>query len=598
MNQSPLKQRRIAFALLCVSVLLGGYLRFSRLEKRSISHPEMYVPGIPLPDGASEPAERMTFTRILTGTFSSDTHPPGYYLLMLPWTRAMGVSLRAIRFPSALLGLACIPLVYWLGTLAGFRLSGAVAAIFLAASGYHVFWSQVARMFALACFLGLASSVLLLLIHRGSRNRPILIAGYVVCILAGIATHVFFWSLFGIQMIWTFANARSAPALPAICRAQLLAFVLGSPFLAFAAYQSGNAVAELSNNVLRYLAVFLPFAFILPTGDSGFFPAAVPFTGDALSWMLRGAMLLLALFLLGRAFRVLWQFKAGESAPAEIPPPATNVLWRTGLMAAAAIATVEIVAFLYLARHLPAEMLHSTIELTKALVILPFLLAAGAFALDFAWPRLPAPWNWERFLKGERSFLGFMAVGPFLMLALFAQLRPILNQRGMLFLAPYLLLLLAIGLLSLRLPQIAVLAPALACLFVASLVSYSRMGVDPADYARFAGIMESEIGPADLVFIRKAWYETPILYYLQKDKYRLVGGNYAASCTAHPTADVWVVLLYDSDPTSDMQAALSTYTPVKTITGSHAKAILYRHSKIVAERAGRESQTLEKQPIL
>ena len=47
---------------------------------RSITHPEMYVPNIPLPDGISEPAERVTVTRILTGTFSSDTHPPGYYL--------------------------------------------------------------------------------------------------------------------------------------------------------------------------------------------------------------------------------------------------------------------------------------------------------------------------------------------------------------------------------------------------------------------------------------------------------------------------------------------------------------------------------------
>src|SRR5262245_41895397 len=193
---TSLRHRYTAAALIGLSLILGAWLRLSGLDRKSISHPEMYVPGIPLPEGISEPAPRMTFSRILTGTFSSDTHPPGYYLLMLPWTRVMGTSLRAIRLPSALLGLASVGLLFWLGSLAGRRLAGGVAAILLAASGYHIFWSQVARMFALACFLGLASTVVLLLIVKGSRYRFLLTGVYVVLILGGVASHVFFWSLF------------------------------------------------------------------------------------------------------------------------------------------------------------------------------------------------------------------------------------------------------------------------------------------------------------------------------------------------------------------------------------------------------------------
>jgi uncharacterized membrane protein len=143
-------------SLVVLSVLLGGWLRLSGLGARSVTHPEMYVPGIPLPAGISEPAERLTLTQVITGTLSSDTHPPGYYILMLPWTRVFGTSLQSMRLPSALLGIACIPLLYALGVLLGRPLSGAVAATFLALSGYHIFWSQVARMFALGCFLGLA----------------------------------------------------------------------------------------------------------------------------------------------------------------------------------------------------------------------------------------------------------------------------------------------------------------------------------------------------------------------------------------------------------------------------------------------------------
>src|SRR5208283_2310922 len=97
--------------------------------------------------------ERLTVGPVLTGTFSSDSHPPGYYLLMLPWTRRMGTSLRALRLPSAVLGTASIALVYVLGALIGAPVAGGVAAALVAFSGYQVFWSKVARMFALSCFL-------------------------------------------------------------------------------------------------------------------------------------------------------------------------------------------------------------------------------------------------------------------------------------------------------------------------------------------------------------------------------------------------------------------------------------------------------------
>jgi uncharacterized membrane protein len=518
---------------------------------------------------------------------------------MLPWTHAVGTSLRAIRFPSALFGLACLPLLFCFGALAGHRMAGAVAAVFLAASGYHVFWSQVARMFALACFLGLAASVLLLLIVRGARPRALLLAAYVALILAGVATHVFFWSLFAVHLIWAFEDSRSSPAMPAVLRTQWLAFVLGSPFLAFAAYQSGNTVAELSRDALRYLAEFLPFAFALPSEQSGFFTSAAPFTGSPLAWAVRGLALLVAAFLLVRGWRALWRRSPGRQAKPETAPPApTSLAWESGVVLAAVIATATIGGFLYLAHRLPPEFIHSTIALTRKLLILPAVLALVALALERLWPRLPEPFRWERRLHGAEVLPALLAVGPFLLLAAAAQLRPILNQRGFLLLAPYLLLLLAIGLLSLRRGWIAALSPALAALFVASLASYGRMNVDPADYAHFAASLQSAIKPADLVFIRKAWYETPILYYLNKNQYHLVGRDYAGSCTADPGADVWVVLLYDAAPTSDMQAALSGYQATQTITGSQARAILYQRPRAAAPRASGKSRIFEKRAVL
>jgi hypothetical protein len=155
-----------------------------------------------------------------------------------------------------------------------------------------------------------------------------------------------------------------------------------------------------------------------------------------------------------------------------------------------------------------------------------------------------------------------------------------LNQRGLLFAAPYLLLLMGIGITSIRRRiWFAALAPILLVACAASLKSYSQMMVDPADYGDFATAIKSQIEAGDLVFVRKAWYETPILYYLHKDRYRLVGRDFAQACSRNPDARVWVVLLYDSDPAREMQEALKDYRALKTITAPHAKAILYdRHA--------------------
>ena len=73
-----------------------------------------------------------------------------------------------MRLPSALLGTACIPLVFWLGMLTRQQAAGWIAAALVAVNGHLVFWSQIARMFTLACCLGLLATILLLKIAQQS----------------------------------------------------------------------------------------------------------------------------------------------------------------------------------------------------------------------------------------------------------------------------------------------------------------------------------------------------------------------------------------------------------------------------------------------
>jgi uncharacterized membrane protein len=504
--------RRLSIAIVFTSVLIGGWLRLSELGAKSISHPEMYVPGIRLPAGVAEPSERMTLVSVVTGTFSSDTHPPGYYIAMLPWTHAFGTSLRSLRLPSALLGLACIPLLYWLGVLMGSPLSGALAAALLALSGYHVFWTRVARMFALECFLGLAATVVLLLIVTRGRARGFLTAVYVALVLAGVATDVYFWSLLAAHMVWTFGNAIGKRELPAVCRAQFLALVLGSPLIAFAAYQSGNTVADLSRNVPRYLAEFSAFAFAIPSDVSGFFPAAVPFTGFIAGWILRILILAIAIVLLISGFRQAW--RASSMIRVADVPSSGRKLWTLGWMIAGIIGSLEICGFVYATRWLPPEQLHSTIKATEFLTVLPIGLAIFALFVDRYWAGLRLPEGRQGF---KVPFAALLAIIPFGLLAILSQARPILNQRGLLFASPYLFFILAYGLLALRSKvwTTAIILTLVPICFL-SLRSYSTMTMDPADYGHFAASITSEIQSSDLVFVRKAWYADPHSVLLER----------------------------------------------------------------------------------
>ncbi len=104
-----------------------------------------------------------------------DAHPPLYFLLLWPWAK-LGDTEAMLRLPSALLGIASLPLVYRLGrTLAGVR-EGLVAMAFLAVSPFHVRYSQEARSYALLFFLCLLSLDLLVALRRSPRDRRLWIA--------------------------------------------------------------------------------------------------------------------------------------------------------------------------------------------------------------------------------------------------------------------------------------------------------------------------------------------------------------------------------------------------------------------------------------
>src|SRR5512135_2934663 len=196
MSTLALRNKWLAITALGIIILLGALLRVQDLTEKTIAHIEIYIPGIQLPSGLSDPNPRLSLRDTLIGVMvDGEPHPPAYYIFMLGWTRLFGTGILALRLPSVLFGVGSIILIGLLGLLERDKWTGILAAGMLALNGHQVFWSQTAKMYSLGCFLGLLSTVLLLLAYRQRSWQRVLQAAYLLVTLAGLTTVVYFWLL-------------------------------------------------------------------------------------------------------------------------------------------------------------------------------------------------------------------------------------------------------------------------------------------------------------------------------------------------------------------------------------------------------------------
>jgi uncharacterized membrane protein len=112
--------------------------------------------GIGLDEAYSVSAAARGVTDLVRFVAVDDFHPPLYYLLLHVWS-LLGTNEVLLRLPSVVFGVAAIWVLYKLGaTIAGERV-GLLAALILAVSPLHIYYSQEVRMYALLFLLGTAS---------------------------------------------------------------------------------------------------------------------------------------------------------------------------------------------------------------------------------------------------------------------------------------------------------------------------------------------------------------------------------------------------------------------------------------------------------
>jgi len=153
---------RVALLLLAITAL-GGFLRFCQIGSK----------GLWIDEAFSIWMSERPIGEMLGWLVRIDQHPPLYYALLHLWMR-LGDRAATVRSLSVLASTLTIPAIYLLGRRLANEKAGALSALLLAISPFHVRFAQEARMYALLTLnasLALVALAWLLTDRRAAEDR-------------------------------------------------------------------------------------------------------------------------------------------------------------------------------------------------------------------------------------------------------------------------------------------------------------------------------------------------------------------------------------------------------------------------------------------
>lgn len=508
--ESRISRRGFVLALAALT-LIALILRIWGIDLRSISHPEVYVPGIQLAEGISKPPPRENLGFTLWWHFHDEPHPIGWYLAMFGWTEIFGTSHTAIRLPAAILGALTIPFVGLIGALVWGRAVGLISAGAMTLHGFHLYWSQAARMYSPGVFFAVLSTFLLILLIRRRAPAPGLEAGYVLACFCGIQSVELFWPILLLQVLWLALISDEArfngvgamlrrpwEGASRLVQVQSISLMLAVPSLAHSAYRARTGAGAEPSNL--FLIDFAAFGFLFTPDDFTSPPLSIPLTLLALL-----AVLAVAFAFMGwRAPSLPTERPAG--GPASVPPWVLLVTF--GLSAAIMIA-IGLIA-------------HKRNALLLGMTVLSFLslgLPAIAGAVRALMSRfIPRYEGWRTRVAPAPLLFGIYSILATLALFSVSFVVSVLAERAWMVFVPFYVLLISAGVFHLIPPLRRAMPITVGLLGVLALASvpysWQRPGT-PQDYQGIAEVILSQRQPGDMVMIRRdSWVDTPIMYYL------------------------------------------------------------------------------------
>ncbi len=213
--------------LLAVTVLAAA-LRLSTLNLQSFWFDEAFTPVYVL---------HPSLWQTLRGVVRTENTPPLWYLLAWADSRVLGTGEVALRLPSALAGIATVPVAWAIGReLSGTR-TAIVCALFVAVNPLFVWYSQEARAYALFILtIALAMLCFLRALREPTGRR---MGAFALTGSLALLSHYFAVFLLIPMVLWLLRERRTRmAALPAIAVLALVGAALVPLILAQGAHNT------------------------------------------------------------------------------------------------------------------------------------------------------------------------------------------------------------------------------------------------------------------------------------------------------------------------------------------------------------------------
>jgi len=274
----------------------------------------------------------------------TENSPPLWYLLAWLDVRVLGDGAFALRLPSALAGIATVPVAWAIGRELHGRRAAVIAAALVAVNPLFVWYSQEARVYSLFV---LTSSVAILFFLRAladpSRRR---MAQFALACAVALLTHYFFVFLLAPMVLWLLRERRlrraGALAIAAVA-------IVGLSLLPLVIAQGGHGTQWIGRWALGNRLEAIPQYYL--TGYSG-------------APLGHGVELLIALPILAGAALGINALRAAENARARRGALVPLVLFGGGVLLPLALA---IAGADYLA---PRNLVAAMLPLTALLAVL------------------------------------------------------------------------------------------------------------------------------------------------------------------------------------------------------------------------------------
>jgi len=140
-----------------------------------------------------------SFLGMITEYAKADFHPPLFFIVLWVWTKIFGISEILVRIPSVIFGVTTIYMIYLTGKKIYSEKLGLIAGFLLSINPLHIYYSQEARMYALAT-LAVSINIFFLvkLLKKEKVNSFFLVASN----LAVLASDYVAWLVFPAQFIF------------------------------------------------------------------------------------------------------------------------------------------------------------------------------------------------------------------------------------------------------------------------------------------------------------------------------------------------------------------------------------------------------------